>query len=68
MMKIRINGEPAELPEPYHLIDALAYLGLDLPARSAVAHNGQVIPRATLAEVELHEGDELLLIRPTFGG
>ena len=47
MMKIRINGEPAELPEPYHLIDALAYLGLDLPARSAVAHNGQVIPRAT---------------------
>lgn len=68
MTKILINGEPYTLPAPYHLLDALSYLGLELPPRCAVAHNGQVIPRPMFATTQLQEGDELLLIRPTFGG
>lgn len=68
MTKITINGELAELPAPAPLADALAQLGIALPARSAIALNGRVIPRADLPQTLLQDGDELLLIRPTYGG
>lgn len=68
MIKIRIHGEQVELPAPCPFPEALAHLGQELPARAAVALNGRVVPRDSLPTLKLQDGDELLLIRPTFGG
>lgn len=68
MTKITINGEPAELTAPTPLADALCQIGIALPDRSALALNGRVIPRSDFSETFLQDGDELLLIRPTYGG
>lgn len=68
LMKIIINGESTELPEPTPLADALCHLGIALPARSALALNGRVISRSDFPQTFLQDGDELLLIRPTYGG
>lgn len=67
-MKIQVNGATAQLPHPLSIQDALQHLGIELPARAALALNGQVIPRAQLATQCLQEGDTILLISPTFGG
>ena len=48
--------------------EALAQLGRELPPRSAVAINAQIIPRPSLDDTQLEEGDDALLILPTFGG
>lgn len=67
-MKILLNGEPTLLPSPCTLPEALAQLGRELPPRSAVAINAQIIPRPSLHDTQLEEGDDVLLILPTFGG
>lgn len=36
--------------------------------RTAVAVNGEVVPRASWSHHRLHEGDEILIIRATYGG
>lgn len=67
-MKIQINGEPTLLPSPCTLTEALAHLGRELPPRSAVAINAQIITRSALEHTPLQDGDDVLLILPTFGG
>ena len=67
-MKILLNGEPTLLPSPCTLPEALAQLGRELPPRSAVAINAQIITRSTLEHTQLQDGDDVLLILPTFGG
>ena len=39
-----------------------------LATQCAVAVNAKAIPRDKFAHTPLHEGDELLVIHPTFGG
>lgn len=67
-MKILLNGEPTLLPSPCTLPEALAQLGRELPPRSAVAINAQIITRSALEHTQLQDGDDVLLILPTFGG
>lgn len=67
-MKILLNGEPTLLPTPCTLPEALAQLGRELPPRSAVAINAQIITRSALEHTQLQDGDDVLLILPTFGG
>ena len=55
-MKILLNGE------------VFQQLRIDLATHCAVAVNAKVIPRDKFAHTPLHEGDELLVIHPTFGG
>ncbi|MBF1046588.1 MAG: sulfur carrier protein ThiS [Porphyromonadaceae bacterium] len=67
-MQITVNGEPHQLPTPLSLREALDRLGLVLPTHAALALNERVIPRSDLNSTQLQEGDQLLIIKPTFGG
>ena len=67
-MQITVNGEPHQLPTPLSLREALYRLGLTLPTHAALALNERVIPRSDLDSTQLQEGDQLLIIKPTFGG
>ncbi|WP_455250668.1 sulfur carrier protein ThiS [Porphyromonas sp.] len=67
-MQITVNGEPHQLPTPLSLREALDRLGLVLPTHAALALNERVIPRSDLDSTQLQEGDQLLIIKPTFGG
>ncbi len=67
-MQITVNGEPHQLPSPLSLREALDRLGLVLPTHAALALNERVIPRSDLDSTQLQEGDQLLIIKPTFGG
>ncbi len=68
MMKIQLNGTPITLPHVCTLHEALGLAKIDLPPRSAIAVNDQLVPRAAFATYQLQDGDALLIIRPTFGG
>lgn len=56
------------LPHVCTLHEALDLEKIDLPPRSAIAVNDQLVPRAAFATYQLQDGDALLIIRPTFGG
>ncbi|OWR80417.1 hypothetical protein SJDPG11_03730 [Porphyromonas gingivalis SJD11] len=36
--------------------------------RTAIAVNGEVVPRASWGDFRLSEGDEILIIQATYGG
>ena len=67
-MKILLNGEAKEITGSCNLSQALVELSIDLPTRSAVALNAKVVSRDMFVHTFLSEEDELLIIRPTFGG
>lgn len=67
-MKILLNGETKEITASSNLAEFLLELNIELPTRSAVALNAQVISREQFVLTPLMDGDELLIIRPTFGG
>ena len=69
-MKLTINGRDRVFPEldsesgMHHLIELLQ-LKAD---RVAVERNGDIVPRATWAEVCLEEGDKLEVVQFVGGG
>ena len=67
-MQITVNGEPHQLPTPLSLRESLDRLCLVLTTHAALALNERVIPRSDLDSTQLQEGDQLLIIKPTFGG
>jgi len=66
-LAIRVNGEERTIGAGARVTDLLAELGLD-PRTVAVERNGDVLRRATLAEVELAAGDQLEIVRFVQGG
>lgn len=63
---ITVNGEPRRTTAP--TIAALAAeLELD-PAKVAVERNGEIVPRSTLAEAALADGDVLEIVHFVGGG
>ena len=67
-MKILLNGEVQEIPDSCNLAQVFQQLRIDVATRCAVALNAHVISRDKFDHPPLQEGDELLIIRPTFGG
>ena len=65
-MKIRLNGEDAEVPEGSS-VEQLLLARAVLPPRVAVQRNGTVVRRATYGETVLQEGDEIEIVS-FFGG
>lgn len=68
VMKILLNGEVQQVVPSCTLAEVFQQLRIDLATHCAVAVNAKVIPRDNFAHTPLHEGDELLVIHPTFGG
>lgn len=64
---LTVNGRERTLPGETALPDLLTELGVDR-RMVAVAHNGEVIPRATYDDVILRDGDRVEVVRMVGGG
>lgn len=66
MIPIILNGETRQVREG-SIADLVASLGLDV-AKVAVERNREIVPRSTLADVALAEGDVLEIVHFVGGG
>lgn len=66
-MKIRLNGDPLELPGELTILQLLEQLQID-PRRVAVEHNLTIIKRDRLATTTIGEGDEVEIVNFVGGG
>ena len=65
-LALTINGEPRRAA-PGSIADLVRSLELD-PAKVAVERNGDIVPRSTLADVALADGDKLEIVHFVGGG
>ena len=63
----RVNGEPRRVPKGIRLSDLALELGLE-PTRVAVERNLEIVPRSTLAEVRVEDGDDYEIVTFVGGG
>jgi thiamine biosynthesis protein ThiS len=66
-LAIRVNGERRRVPDGLSIAQMLAKLGLD-PLRVAVERNLEVVPRSSLAEVPVEDGDAYEVVHFVGGG
>ena len=66
MISIILNGDPRHVREG-SIADLVASLGLDVK-KVAVERNREIVPRSTLADVALAEGDALEIVHFVGGG
>ncbi len=66
-LSIRVNGEHRRVPAGISIADLALELGLE-PAKVAVERNLEVVPRSTLADVKVEDGDEYEIVTFVGGG
>lgn len=66
-LNITLNGEARSVDESATLADLVAALGQP-PQALATAVNGEFVPRAARATVQLREGDAVFTFQPITGG
>jgi thiamine biosynthesis protein ThiS len=66
-VKIRLNGDPYELPAPLSIAALLDSLQIE-PRRVAVEHNLDIIKRARYETTIVNEGDEVEIVNFVGGG
>ncbi|WP_430387162.1 sulfur carrier protein ThiS [Blastomonas fulva] len=66
-INLHINGEPRRMPAGQSIAALVTSLGLD-PAKVAVERNLEIVPRSTLADVMVGEGDRLEIVHFVGGG
>ena len=66
-LSIRINGEHRRVPGGTSIAEMVNFLGLD-PQRVAVERNLEIVPRSTLAEVCVEDGDDYEIVHFVGGG
>ncbi|WP_309547057.1 sulfur carrier protein ThiS [Sphingomonas sp. SUN039] len=66
-ISIRVNGEHRRVAAGISFADLANELGLD-PARVAVERNLEIVPRSTLAQVIVEDGDEIEIVTFVGGG
>ncbi len=66
-MRIKLNGDPYDLPEPLTVGQLLAKLGID-GRRVAVEHNLVVLKRAAFERAMVKDGDEVEIVNFVGGG
>ena len=67
MISVNVNGEPRSIAEGSSIAAMLEAIGLD-PRKVAVEHNLEVVPRSTLAEVRVNDGDSFEIVHFVGGG
>jgi thiamine biosynthesis protein ThiS len=65
--QVRINGEPRSIAPGSTIAVLVADIGLD-PARVAVERNLEIVPRSTLGEVAVADGDVFEIVHFVGGG
>ncbi len=66
-ISIRVNGEHRRVAQGISLADLALDLGLE-PTRVAVERNLEIVPRSTLADAEVIDGDEIEIVTFVGGG
>lgn len=66
-VSIRVNGEHRRVPGGISIADLARELGL-APEKVAVERNLEVVPRSTLADVPVEDGDEYEIVTFVGGG
>ena len=64
---VTVNGEPRRVPAGLSVAAMLTELGLD-PQRVAVERNRDVVPRSSLGNVIVEEGDQFEIVHFVGGG
>lgn len=66
-VRVRLNGEPRELPDGSTVVEAVAGL---TPATTGVAAavNGDVVPRSAWTGTLLRDGDQVEVVTAVQGG
>jgi len=66
-LSVRINGEHRRVPGGTSVAEMVNLLGLD-PLRVAVERNLAIVPRGTLAAVQVEDGDDYEIVHFVGGG
>ena len=66
-VQVRINGQHRRVNEGISIADLVRELGFD-PVRVAVERNLEVVPRSTLGDVGVQDGDDFEIVRFVGGG
>jgi thiamine biosynthesis protein ThiS len=66
-LAVRVNGEHRRVPGGISLVELLNELGLD-PHRVAVERNLEIVPRSTLEQVRVEDGDDYEIVHFVGGG
>jgi thiazole synthase len=66
-LALTVNGEPRSIAAGASVADLVAEIGLN-PAKVAVERNAVIVPRSTLAQVALTDGDILEIVHFVGGG
>ena len=66
-LSIRVNGEPRRVSAGISIAELAAELGLE-PAKVAVERNLEIVPRSTLANVKVEDGDAFEIVTFVGGG
>ena len=64
---IRVNGEHRRVPGGVSIAEMLNELGVD-PLRVAVERNLEIVPRSSLGEVCVEDGDDYEIVHFVGGG
>ena len=66
-VQVRINGEHRRVNEGITIAELVQEIGFD-PVRVAVERNLEVVPRSTLGDVKVQDGDDFEIVRFVGGG
>jgi thiamine biosynthesis protein ThiS len=66
-LAIRVNGEHRRVPSGISIVEMLNELGLD-PLRVAVERNLAIIPRGSLGDLSVEDGDDYEVVHFVGGG
>ena len=66
-LSVTVNGEPRRIAAGASIAAMLRELGID-PARVAVERNLAIVPKSTLEEVEVEDGDTFEIVHFVGGG
>ena len=66
-LSVRVNGEPRRVPARVSIAEMLGELGLD-PRKVAVERNLEIVPRSSLGEVRVEDGDAFEIVHFVGGG
>jgi thiamine biosynthesis protein ThiS len=66
-LSIRVNGEHRRVVAGLSIAELALQLGLE-PAKVAVERNLEIVPRSTLEEVKVQDGDEYEIVTFVGGG
>lgn len=64
---IRVNGEHRRVRDGLTIADLALELGLE-PTKVAVERNLEIVPRSTLADVKIEDGDDFEIVTFVGGG